>query len=256
MIDTTRFFAVVVQSLGTAPSSSPSVSTAQPGRSFPTIGIGDMVEAEYRLAHDVLALPELNAIVGISLGGVHSYEWGVSHPEYVRRIVAIGGTPRLSMYSRAMWELITRAVDDGVSGGLPRDSALAVIARFLVLSQTTPAFVDRRAPSTYPDLLASYMSAARGIDINEWSVVGRAALSFDVARNVGASLENAAARWRARTLVVVAANDHLVGPRPALDFARLIRADTLVLPNPNGHQAIFGDSTEMAVVRRFLLPPE
>lgn len=256
MIDTTRFFAIAVQSLGTAPSSSPSVSTGQPGRLFPPIGIGDIIEAEYRLAHEVLALPELYAIVGISLGGVPSFGWGVSHPEYVRRIVAIGGTPRLSVYSRAMWELITRAADDGASGGLPRDSALAVIARFVVLSPTTTAFVDRRAPSTSSDFLASQVRTARGIDINEWSIVARATLSFDVARNVGASLENAAARWRARTFVVVAANDHLVSPRPALDFARSIRADTLVLPNANGHQAIFGDSTEKAVVRRFLSPLE
>jgi homoserine O-acetyltransferase len=51
----------------------------------------------------------------------------------------------------------------------------------------------------------------------------------------GGSLEAAAKRVRAKVLVVAAAQDHMVNPKPALDFAAQLGAKTLVLDSDCGH---------------------
>ena len=49
LIDTTRFFLILVDALGDGLSSSPSNSHTQPGIQFPAFSIHDMVESEYVL---------------------------------------------------------------------------------------------------------------------------------------------------------------------------------------------------------------
>jgi len=53
-IDTDRFFLIIVDALGNGVSTSPSNSEAQPGQSFPRIGIRDMVNSQHRLLTEVL----------------------------------------------------------------------------------------------------------------------------------------------------------------------------------------------------------
>jgi len=251
MIDTTAYYVVVVQSLGSAPSSAPSNSPALRERD---VSVGDMVEAAYRLAHEHLQLPELSAVVGISLGGFQAFEWGVAHPGYVRRVVAIGGTPRQAFYARAIWELIGGAARDGATGRIARDSALATIARLMVLGLSSPASVNRRNPSSYGAYLAGQIRDLHDVDLAEWAMLSRASLRYDVARRFGGNLQNAAGVWTARSMVIVAEADHVVDAPPALEFARLINAETLTLPSIGGHSALFGGSAEKAAVRRWLTP--
>ncbi len=53
----------------------------------------------------------------------------------------------------------------------------------------------------------------------------------------GGPLEEAAAKVRARMLVVVGLQDHMVVPGPALAFAKALKAPTLELASPCGHLA-------------------
>jgi len=48
-------------------------------------------------------------------------------------------------------------------------------------------------------------------------------------------MERAAARVRAKVLVIVDIHDHYVTPDGALDFARLVHAEMLALENDCGH---------------------
>lgn len=252
VVDTTGFFVIVVESLGAGSSSSPSNSREQGGLAFPEITVGDMVETSYRLAREHLKLSELYAIVGISLGALQAFEWGVKHPHYVRRVVPIHGGPRQAIYGRAMWELLTRAAEDGVRGVVSPDSTAMVLARFFVLAGTSPAGANRRPDSTYSQYMATQARQLRAVDLYEWSWQGRAILRHDIARNFGGDLKEAARVWRAKTLVVAATQDHSIDSEPARAFARLIRADTLVVHSAAGHSAIFGDSAAKATVREWL----
>jgi homoserine O-acetyltransferase/O-succinyltransferase len=61
--DSTKYFVVLVDAIGDGVSSSPSNSGAQPRLKFPELTIRDMVEAEHRLAVEVLGLRHLRAVV-------------------------------------------------------------------------------------------------------------------------------------------------------------------------------------------------
>lgn len=252
IVDTSGFYVVVVESLGAGTSSSPSNSDTQRGHAFPHVTVGDMVNASYRLAREHLQLPELYAVVGISLGGLQAFEWGVQYPSYARRIVPINGTPRQATYGRAMWELLSRATEDGLRGVASLDSTAVTLARFLVIAGSSPSAANRRIDSTYASYIAGQAQQLRSVDLYEWRWHQRAILTHDIARQFNGDLTRAAKAWRAKSLVVIAAQDHSIDPEPARAFARLIRADTLVVASAAGHGAIFGDSAAKAVIRQWL----
>lgn len=251
-VDTTGFFVIVVESLGAGSSSSPSNSDSQRGRSFPEITVGDMVLTSHRLATEHFKLPELYAVVGISLGGLQAFEWGVKYPDYARRLVSIVGNPRQASYGRALFELVARTSEDGAEGTVSLDSTTTTLARLLTLASTSPAAANAAPWGAYASTLASQARELREIDLHEWACHARAIVRHDVARNFGGDLRQAARAWKAKALVVTATHDHTADPQPAQEFARLIGADTVVMDSPAGHSAVFGDSTAKAAVRRFL----
>lgn len=254
VVDTAGVYVVVIESLGAGSSSSPTTSQTQRGLAFPELTIGDMVEASYRLARDVLRLPHVHAIVGYSMGGMQAFEWGVAHPDYADRIVSISGNPRQWTHGLSFWELVVRAADDGVREREPRDSALTMIARLFNIGGSSPAQVNRRAPVNYSLTLQNQAESFRTLDLFEWAWQGRAILRHDISRRFDGDMARAGQAWKAKTLVVTATNDHSVDPEPALEFARLIHADTVIMSSPAGHNAILNDAVAKAAIRKFLWP--
>lgn len=251
VVDTAGVFIVVVESLGAGASSSPANSVRHAGTRFPSVTIGDMVEASYRLSREHLGLPELYAVVGISMGGQQALEWGVTHPDYVRRIVSVAAGPRQAYYGRAFWELVAATARAGITGALADDSVAYALARLMVLGTTSPAAANQRS-GAYSVYLSREAHQLREVDLHEWLLHADAILRHDISREFGGNTAEAARRWRARTLIVTSELDHSIDPQPAQEFARLIGADTLVIRSPAGHTAIFSDSTAKAYVREFL----
>jgi len=69
LVDSEKYFVIVVDSLGDGISSSPSNSKMQPGLSFPKFSIRDLVNAEQKLVMESLHLPHLHAVIGFSMEG-------------------------------------------------------------------------------------------------------------------------------------------------------------------------------------------
>jgi len=82
----------------------------------------------------------------------------------------------------------------------------------------------------------------------------QAIIAHDISgERFGGLMERAAAAVRARTLIVVAEEDHMVNPGPALKFAQLLHAPTVVLPGECGHLAILCQKDMLySAVSRFL----
>jgi len=80
IVDPAKYFVIVVDALGDGVSSSPSNSKSQPRMQFPAFTTRDMVNTEYRLATEVLKLKHLHAVIGISMGGMQTFEWMVDYP--------------------------------------------------------------------------------------------------------------------------------------------------------------------------------
>ena len=94
-LDTTRFFLVATELFGNGKSSSPS-NTPEPfhGPRFPVTTIRDNVAAERRLLTEALKVTHLRAVIGFSMGAQQAFQWAVSAPGFVDRIVATSGTAK------------------------------------------------------------------------------------------------------------------------------------------------------------------
>src|SRR5258708_3204598 len=83
VLDTGRYFVILVDSIGNGVTSSPSNSGSQPGLKFPRFAIRDMAEADRRLATEVLGIPHLRAVMGVSMCGMQVFELAVCPPSVI-----------------------------------------------------------------------------------------------------------------------------------------------------------------------------
>jgi homoserine O-acetyltransferase len=168
VVDSTRYFVIVVDSLGDGVSSSPSNSSSQPGPSFPEFSMRDMVNAEKRLVTEVLHLPHLLAIVGFSMGGMQAFQWAVSYPEFVSKVVSIAGSPQLTSYDRLLWRtsiLALKSDPDWAEGRYKKQPQLHLMNMVLTLVVQTPEYVathtSREGSRPRPCALAGDRQSAR-----------------------------------------------------------------------------------------------
>ena len=94
-LDTSQVFLVATELFGNGHSSSPS-NTPEPfhGPRFPVTTIRDNVEAVHRLLVDSLGITHLKAVVGFSMGAQQAFQWAVSYPAFMDRVVATSGTAK------------------------------------------------------------------------------------------------------------------------------------------------------------------
>ena len=241
LIDDRRYFVIAVDSLGDGVSSSPSNSKSQPGLEFPEFSIRDMVNAEHQLVVGTLHLEHLRAVMGVSMGGMQTFQWAVSYPRFMDKAIPIAGSPQLTAYDLLLWRssLMALESDPGWKGGhYTSEPTLHLMNMMQMLVLLTPQYVvSHNSRANYQKLEAEQVQGPNDLDANDMLRQTQALLSADVAAPFDESLRGAAATVRSRMLVVVNRQDHLVNPLPAEDFARMLHARLLELDSDCGHRA-------------------
>jgi homoserine O-acetyltransferase len=255
LIDTKKFFGIAIDSLGNGVSSSPSNSKNQHATAFPAYTLRDGVAAQYRVMTEVLHLKHLHAVVGLSMGGEQTFVWAVMHPEFFDLAVPILGTPRPTSYDLFVKKIQAESIetDPGYNKGQYTTQPELRLANLIgALVVTTPENVNRQIPR---DQLATHLKkieAPQPIDANDrlWQL--RAIMRQDVIGN--RTLAEAARATKARFLVIVSGEDHLVNPQPALDWAAAIGAPTYVSHGACAHIIMNCDAKAVSTrVREFLV---
>lgn len=239
LADSSKYYVVAVDALGNGVSSSPSNSQVQPRMEFPRFTVRDMVESQYKLLTQVLHLNHLKAVMGISMGGMQTFQWMVSYPEFFDKAIPIVGSPRLSAYDLLHWQTENDAImnDPGWKHGDYTDNpARTPLKEIGSLIGTTPEKFNRETRREDVPQLLEKSKREPAFDANNHIRQGQAVMALDVSSGLGGSMERAAAAVKARTLVVIATYDHVVTPEPARDFARHLQAQVLELPSDCGHQ--------------------
>ena len=238
-VDTSRFFLITVDALANGTSSSPSNSARQPNGEFPLLTIGDMVRSQHQLLTEVLGLTHLHAVLGISMGGMQTYEWVTAYPDFMLRAVPIVGSPRLGSYDLLLWTAELAALEQAQQCDCDVTAALELAGMISQLALQTPAFHTRQDPH---DRGAALLQAGRAggmtMAINDRAAQLRAMIAHDVSAPFGGAIEAVAAAVTAEMLIVVGTHDHMVTPGPALAFARMTGSEVLALDSDCGHLAV------------------
>jgi homoserine O-acetyltransferase/O-succinyltransferase len=258
MVDTTKYFVVAIDALADGVSSSPSNSATQHGSQFPAITMRDMVSAEHRVATETLQLDHVLAVMGVSMGGMQTFEWTVDFPGFMDKAVPIVGTPQQTAYDLLNWDLLGRAIESDPAynhGDYTKQPPLALANELGTMTLSTPAYIARtQNRANFANWLPLQIQPIATQDANDRMWQLRAMIGLDVTRGKG-DLAAAAAQTKARFFIVTATQDHLVNPVPAQEWAGFVHAETLVYPGDCGHRLLSPDcagSQITAAVRTFL----
>ena len=237
LVDSTRYFVVAVDALGDGVSSSPSNSQTQPRMQFPQFSIRDMVESQHQLLTRVFHLTHVHAVMGISMGGMQTFQWAVAYPDFMDKAIPIVGSPRLAPYDLLLWQTMIDAVEQNPlwkNGNYTQQPVPQEVEHISDLALSTPEHYNQEM--TREKFFASLKQPAdTHFDSNDRIRQAQAMMGLDVSAPFGGSMEKAAAAVKAPMLIIVDAHDHMVTPGPALEFAKLKGAQTLVLENDCGH---------------------
>ena len=118
LVDTTKFFAVAVDALGNGVSC---------GAGSAPVTIGDMVRSQHRLMTEKFGIGKLHAVIGISMGGMQTFEWITAFPGFMKNAVPIIRSPKLTSVDLLLWQAELSAIgrcarrgrsEDGDAGGV------------------------------------------------------------------------------------------------------------------------------------------
>ena len=219
-LDAAKYYIIIPDSLGHGKSSKPSdgMKTA-----FPKYDYEDMVDAQYRLVKEGLGIRHLRLVIGNSMGGMHTWIWGVRYPQFMDVLVPMASQPtemaaRNWMLRRMMLETIRN--DPDYKGGnyttQPRMMKYAIAAyRFAsaggTLGYQTQAPTAAKADKMVDEQLALPIAADANDYLYQWDA------SHDY--NPSAALE----RIEATLLAINAADDERNPPETGVTDAALKR---------------------------------
>src|SRR5713101_5471686 len=159
-LDTNKYFVVATDAIGNGLTTSPSNSAAQP-----------------RLLLDHLGINHVVAVIGPSMGGMQTLQWGVSHPDFMDSLVAMVPLARTPAWSVAVMEASRKAImlDPAWNGGnytSPPEKGIRLWRDIL-------GFLAARSPEMYRDqfqnqldvlpwLEAQESNLIRVFDANDW----------------------------------------------------------------------------------------
>ena len=116
-LDAAKYYIIIPDGLGHGKSSKPSDGMKT---TFPRYNYEDMVDAHYRLVKEGLGVKHLRLVIGNSMGGMHTWVWGVRYPRFMDALVPMASQPtemaaRNWMLRRMMIETIRN--DPDYNGG-------------------------------------------------------------------------------------------------------------------------------------------
>lgn len=252
-LDPARFFIVAIDAIGNGLTSSPSTSTVQPLDGFPRFTIRDMVASQHAVLTQALGIKSLRAVAGASMGGMQALQWGVSHPDFLRAIVAMTPMARAAPWSVAVNETCRAALmaDPAWNGrhftAMPARGLAAWSGVLRLLANSSPAALagvakDAAATRARFATLAKD-TLAMELDPLDWIYQSHAYDAHDVAK--GGDLRIALARITARTLVIASPLDLYNPAADAAEAASMIaNAKYVELNSVQGHQAATAGSPD------------
>jgi homoserine O-acetyltransferase len=107
-LDANKYFIIIPDSIGHGGSAKPSDGLRA---KFPRYNYDDMVAAQHRLLTEHLGIKHVRLVMGNSMGGMHTWIWGVTHPAFMDALVPMASQP--SEMSSRNW-MMRRLIIDSI----------------------------------------------------------------------------------------------------------------------------------------------
>jgi len=230
LLDAARYYIILPDAIGHGNSSKPSDGLRA---RFPRYTYDDMVRAHHRLLTEGLAVKHLRLVMGTSMGGMHTWMWGSTFPDFMDALMPLASAPAPIAGGNRIWRrMIIYSIrsDPEWNGGDYRRQppGLSAALRILFLVTATPRQLRQRAPTRdqADRLLAAWLQdrLARA-DANDLLYAFESSRDYDPSP----SLE----RIRAPLVAVNSADDLVNPPELALverQIRRVKRGRFVLLP--------------------------
>ena len=239
-IDTTGLYIILVDALANGVSSSPSNTP-----DFPAVSIRDMVNSQYDLLVNYLKIDHIYLVLGMSLGGIQTYEWLVAYPEFMEKAIPIIGAPKLSFYDILFWQTQVDLIEEAGSDEKKLDFAIKKAYDMHYLNMYTPSFFAR---TQSPDSVKVFMNkeyAKISSNAGDYLAQLKAIIQHDIYTSSNSSPDKIKNVIKADILVIVAQQDHMVSPTSSISFSKAVECELLELTSDCGHMAIFCESEKV-----------
>jgi homoserine O-acetyltransferase len=148
-LDATKYFIVLPDGIGHGKSAKPSDGLKA---RFPQYGYTDMIEAQYRLLNEGLQVNHLRLVMGSSLGGMHTWVWGVRHPGFMDALMPLASLPtQISGRNRVWRKTMIDAIrnDPAWKGGnyTAQPPSLRTAASIVFLMGSSPILRQAQMPT-------------------------------------------------------------------------------------------------------------
>jgi homoserine O-acetyltransferase len=203
-LDARKYFIILPDTLGAGKSAKPSDGLR--GK-FPHYDYDDMVLAECRLVTEALGIHHLRLVIGNSMGGMHTWLWGVTYPGFADALVPMASQPtamaaRNWMMRRLMIETVRQdpAYADGNYTEQPRSLRYAAVMYATATNGGTFAYQSLAPTTAQADALVdARLAAPFKADANDWLYQWDASRDYDPSAKLG--------RITARVLAINAGDD-------------------------------------------------
>jgi homoserine O-acetyltransferase/O-succinyltransferase len=253
-LDTNKYFIICTDAIANGLTTSPSNSTLQPRMQFPKFLIRDMVTSQYRLLTEHLGINHVIAVVGPSMGGMQTLQWGVSYPDFMDSLVALVPLAKTPAWSVVVMEASRKAImlDPAWNNGNytnPPEQGIRLWRDILAfLAARTPEIYREQFPNqldVLPWLQQQESNTIRAFDPNDWIYQTWAYDRHDVGTTPGFNSDTAKALQaiKAKTLILLGTKDLLNPEWEPEDAAKNIPNVKLITIRPGsvtGHAAAGG----------------
>jgi len=149
-LDATRYFIILADGIGHGGSSKPSDGMHA---HFPHYTYDDMVAAQHELLTKKLSVNHLRLVMGTSMGGMHTWVWGETYPEFMDALMPLASNPvEIAGRNRIWRRMAMDAIRDDPewAGGEYKDEpkrALVAVENLLLIAGSAPLYWQSQAPT-------------------------------------------------------------------------------------------------------------
>lgn len=290
-VDTDKYFVICSDNICNCGFYNPNIKTTGPASinpktgkayalSFPVPTVLDVVNSQ-KLLLESLGITHLHAVMGPSFGGMASYQWAVSYPHFMDKIIPVISTPILPVYGgfAPLQHGIRAAMLDPkwAQGNYYEEEekpyeSLHLAVQMMNVAAFYPAFYEKTYTRNSEESPADICSMAdfekklydvvslsiKFVDLNHWLYTSKMCMNYDLSRYFDGDVDKMLKAIKAQVLAIPCVQDSLHPAclvKPYIDRLNELGGygECFVIESEKGHMAGILDTHLFAdKIRSFL----